>query len=388
MKAVAVVLSLLGLATMVYGGLSAYQLTIWSPASHIEVLLGLVFRIVLMLYLSGVSLFGLLVLCGAVGLLRHPRAPAPMLPYSVAALAALSLLGSVLGFMDSPRLDPDSMKAFAQLLAGLALTWLAVAVLRHNRRVRAGGRCASECVRRRGAKGRRRNGATRGTLFLLGGDIAVFELIADAFLAEAGGAEARLAILLIGGEGWEHRQREYADPWRRRGVNDIQFAAPGDDGVLDTAWAAARVREATGIVVGGGDTRQYLRLYATDPMRTAIREQVGSGVPYVGLSAGALLAPETCVLRPHDGETQPRFVPSLGLLQGLAVGVHYNREGAPDLLRQTMVHTGLRSGIGIDEEACAIIAEGEVAQVVGHAVHRVALDEAGRLVAGGDPRPL
>ncbi len=211
-----------------------------------------------------------------------------------------------------------------------------------------------------------------GKLFLLGGGISVFDLMADAFLAEAGGARARLAILLIGGEGWERHRPGYAAPWERRGLTGPEFVVPGPDGLLNTAQAVEAVNNATGIILGGGDTREYHRLYATEPMSRAIRERVRAGVPYAGLSAGALLTPDTCVVRPRDGEPHPTYLPGLGLLPGVAMGVHYDRPGQAELLQQAMAYIGVAEGLGLDEGACAVLRDGELVEVFGAAVHRVA----------------
>ena len=214
-------------------------------------------------------------------------------------------------------------------------------------------------------------------LFLLGGNIAVFELMADEFLAAAGGAEANLAILLIGGEGWEKRKPEYADHWLRRGVTRLQFIVPNEEGVLDTEAASALIRQATGIIVGGGNTREYQRLYATEPLRSVIRAQVEGGAAYAGLSAGALLAPEACMLRPYaEGATEPAFVPGLGLLTGLAIGVHFSLEDRLDLMRQAMLHTGTSSGLAIEEDACVMLRDGQPVRVFGQSAYRAMCDDA------------
>ena len=211
-----------------------------------------------------------------------------------------------------------------------------------------------------------------GPIFLLGGNIEVFDLIADDFLAAAGGSEAAIALLLIGGEGWERHLPSYTAPWRRRGVTDLQVIIPGVDGLLDAEAASARIREATGIVVGGGNTARYQWLYATEPIRTVIRERHQLGVPYAGLSAGAALAAEACAVRPRSpGDPPVRLLPGLGLIGGLIIGVHFDREGQLALLLKAMAETETGSGLGIDESACVVLADGVRRRVVGGAVHEI-----------------
>jgi hypothetical protein len=67
----------------------------------------------------------------------------------------------------------------------------------------------------------------------LGRGIAVFELMANEFLAAAGGTEANLVILLIGGEGWEKRQPEYARETRTLFQGDAQRAHDTSVQIID-----------------------------------------------------------------------------------------------------------------------------------------------------------
>jgi cyanophycinase-like exopeptidase len=83
------------------------------------------------------------------------------------------------------------------------------------------------------------------------------------------------------------------------------------------------------------------------------------------------------VLRPYaEGATEPAFVPGLGLLTGLAIGVHFNLEDRLDLMRQTMLHTGTGSGLAIEEDACVMLRDGQPARVSGQSAYRVMRDDA------------
>jgi cyanophycinase len=75
--------------------------------------------------------------------------------------------------------------------------------------------------------------------------------------------------------------------------------APDEQGVLDLDAVSAKLREATGIFIGGGHTPTYHQLYVTEPIRGMIQERYREGVPVAGVSAGALIALQVCVLFPE-----------------------------------------------------------------------------------------
>jgi cyanophycinase len=217
---------------------------------------------------------------------------------------------------------------------------------------------------------------TRNLLFLLGGGSTIFDAVAEEFIPAAGGPDSTIALLLAGGQGWEDHVGQYTQPWIRRGVTRCYTIAPGKNGALDLDTALARLRESTGVFIGGGDTPAYRRLYATDPVRSTIRQRYREGVPVAGLSAGAMIAPEVCAIPPEDtGDSRVRIVPSLGLVSGLIVGVHFSEWNALPHIVEAMVETGTATGLGIDEAACAVLENGELKRVLGQSAYRIELTD-------------
>ena len=91
-----------------------------------------------------------------------------------------------------------------------------------------------------------------------------FDVVAEELVPAAGGCDSRIVLLLQSREGWEKHKPEYVQPWIRRGVSQYDPVVPGENGTLDLEAASARLREATGIFIGGGHTPTYYWLYATD----------------------------------------------------------------------------------------------------------------------------
>ena len=97
------------------------------------------------------------------------------------------------------------------------------------------------------------------------------------------GVEATIVLLMQGGSRWEKYVPEYTQHWIRRGVYRYYPIVPDENGTFDLDAVSARLREATGIFIGGGHTPTYHRLYATEPIRNIIRERYGEGVPVAGI---------------------------------------------------------------------------------------------------------
>jgi len=212
-------------------------------------------------------------------------------------------------------------------------------------------------------------------LFLIGGS-AAFEIVAEEFVSAAGGNDATIALLMQGGCGWEKYVPEYAQPWIRRGISRYFPIVPDENGTLNLDAVLAKIREATGIFIGGGHTPTYHRLYAVEPMRSILRESYHKGVPIAGVSAGALIVPQICVLPPaetDDGSLQ--IVAGLGLVSDLIVGVHFTELNVLPIVLKTMARTQTRAGWGIDEPACAVFEDGQFEGTLGRSVYEIVMTD-------------
>lgn len=127
------------------------------------------------------------------------------------------------------------------------------------------------------------------------------------------------------------------------------------------------------IVVGGGLTPAYLD--AVEPVAVEIRERVASGIPYLGFSAGAAIAPERAlvggylrdgvIVSPEDaaeelGELAVR--PGLGIV-GVTVDVHAAQWGTLSRLVAAVDAGLIEAGAAIDEHTALT---GEDVRGAGH----------------------
>jgi cyanophycinase len=212
-------------------------------------------------------------------------------------------------------------------------------------------------------------------LYLLGGS-AAFDVVAEEFVPAAGGREATIALLLQGGSDWEKHVPDYTEPWTHRGVAHHHVIVPDDNGAWDIDQVAARLGEATGIFIGGGHTPTYRQLYATEPLRSVIRERYHAGAPVAGLSAGACIALEDCVLDADEvGEDSLRIEAGLGLASNLVIEVHFTEQDRLSNLLAAMVRLQAHTGWGIDEPACMVLEDGELTRVLGRSVYKVEMTD-------------
>lgn len=94
------------------------------------------------------------------------------------------------------------------------------------------------------------------------------------------------------------------------------------DAVHHAADPAQAVRDASAIIVGGGNTFQLLRQLAVSGLLGVIRERVHAGVPYIGWSAGSVVACPTIATTNDMPIAEPPRLGALGLVP-FQINAHY-----------------------------------------------------------------
>ena len=135
------------------------------------------------------------------------------------------------------------------------------------------------------------------TILLVGGgpDTVTTPAVFDRFVQElrrrAPDRTPRVAVVLFDHEGSsEYFLPAYLEPLESRiACEVVQILLRFDNGADGAAFS-----DVDGIVVGGGPTPGYLE--GLLPSAEAIRRAVSAGVPYMGFSAGAMVAPERAIV--------------------------------------------------------------------------------------------
>ncbi|UJP11412.1 Type 1 glutamine amidotransferase-like domain-containing protein [Microbacterium sp. KUDC0406] len=147
------------------------------------------------------------------------------------------------------------------------------------------------------------------------------------------------------------------------------------------------------IVIGGGLTPAYHS--ALEPSFDRIRTAVGNGTPYLGFSAGAMIAAERAILGgwriggvpvvPEDTAEdleEVTVVPGIGLVD-VSVDVHVAQWGTLARLIAATEAGATDGGVGIDEST-ALIAGADGLRIAGEgSVWRVSPAEGGVIVSSG-----
>jgi cyanophycinase len=184
------------------------------------------------------------------------------------------------------------------------------------------------------------------------------------------GEPARIAVLTV---------RENADPGHGETlagvVRDVAGARPVE--VATTVVAEGErmplraLDRADGVLVGGGLTPAYREAFA--PLAGRIRSLVESGVPYLGFSAGAMIAPDRALLGGWR-------------IGGIEIGDEAASEGLDELT--------LEEGLGLVDVTVDVHAVqwGNLSRAVaavdcGALDQVIAIDEATVLAVGGTLRP-
>jgi len=104
--------------------------------------------------------------------------------------------------------------------------------------------------------------------------------------------------------------------------------------IADAPDPPQAVREAEAIVVGGGNTFRLLATLYERDLLGPIRDRVHAGVPYIGWSAGAVIAAPTMGTTNDMPIVEPRSLRALGLIP-FQINAHYTDFHPPGHMGET-----------------------------------------------------
>jgi len=214
-----------------------------------------------------------------------------------------------------------------------------------------------------------------------------FFLEAAARAAASGRPEPRIAIVAVGpGDAADHGARLTA-ALAATGPFEPVVTALEPDGLATNLSIA----DVDGILIGGGATPDYLR--AVLPISGEIRRQVSVGIPYLGFSAGAMIAAERAIIggwRIGGVEVSPQgaaehldeitIEQGIGLLD-VTVDVHAAQWGTLSRLISATEAGLIDGGLAIDENTALVVGEGALSVVGAGSVWRVSQADGGVLVS-------
>jgi cyanophycinase len=224
------------------------------------------------------------------------------------------------------------------------------------------------------------------SIHLVGGGWSADTEVYELFVAEAATRAARvgrdlprIAVLIVVED--DVPSAEYRTEF------PALLAAIGPCEVLVTEVVSSDVFETTvlsdidGLLVGGGMTPAYFE--AIVPLVDQVRLLVADGLPYLGFSAGAMIAADTAILGgyriggvevcPQDSSEdldEVTLAQGLGLVD-LAVDVHAAQWGTLTRLIAATEAGLVTGGVAIDENTSLVVGDGALAVIGSGSVWRV-----------------
>jgi cyanophycinase len=209
------------------------------------------------------------------------------------------------------------------------------------------------------------------SVFLYGDIGENFDSTSIPFIQSAGGSNARIAVLGMGGPTWEsYFNRVFRDRWLRFGVQEVISITPNDNMALNEE-VASQLQKYSGLLICGGDTRIYHTVYSNNPtIKDAILSLYQKGIPVAGVSAGALISTSHCTIwrnkvtngrnefiirSKYDATLKDQELITghgLGLIQNCIIEPHFIEYGGFPRLIAAMQRTSAHIGLGIDEPVC------------------------------------
>ena len=75
-----------------------------------------------------------------------------------------------------------------------------------------------------------------------------------------------------------------------------------------------------GIFIGGGNTAVFQKVYCVEPVTNILKSKYQAGCPIAGVSAGALILMEHCVMGSENDKAAAKVTEGMGLLSGFLIG--------------------------------------------------------------------
>ncbi|WP_137291924.1 cyanophycinase [Nocardioides dongxiaopingii] len=200
-----------------------------------------------------------------------------------------------------------------------------------------------------------------GPLMIIGGaeDKLRRRTILKEFVAAAGGAEARIAVVPTASSLGPEVVEVYDALFRREGAADVVAVRPENrDDAHDPAFVA-RVAGATGIFMTGGNQLKLSAIICGTPLGEAIVAARERGAVVAGTSAGASIQSSHMVAFGGPGSTpkqrMTQVAAGLGLVESSVIDQHFDQRNRYGRLLMIVAQSPQLLGIGVDEDTCAVV---------------------------------
>ena len=192
------------------------------------------------------------------------------------------------------------------------------------------------------------------------------------FVAAAGGDSARIAVIPTASSLGPEVVDVYDALFRRLGAADVVAVRPESREDAHDPALAARLGEATGVFMTGGNQLKLSSIICGTPLSDALLAAHEAGVVVAGTSAGASIQSSHMVAFGGPGSTpkqrMTQVAAGLGLLRSSVIDQHFDQRNRYGRLLMIVAQSPQLLGIGVDEDTAAVVEEvggHEVMSVVG-----------------------
>ena len=181
------------------------------------------------------------------------------------------------------------------------------------------------------------------------------------FVAASGGADARIAVIPTASSLGDEVVEVYEAVFRRLGAPEVVAVRPESREDSHAADLLARLHDATGIFMTGGNQLKLSSIICGTPLGEAIQEAHRDGVVVGGTSAGASIQSSHMVAFGGPGATpkqrMTQVAAGLGLLPSAVIDQHFDQRNRYGRLLMIVAQSPQLLGIGVDEDTAAVVTE-------------------------------
>ncbi len=201
----------------------------------------------------------------------------------------------------------------------------------------------------------------KGPLMIIGGaeDKLRKRTILKEFVAAAGGADARIAVIPTASSLGIEVIEVYDALFRREGAGEVIAIRPESRDDAHDEDLVASLRAATGIFMTGGNQLKLSAIVCGTPLGDAILDAHERGIVVAGTSAGASIQSSHMVAFGGPGSTpkqrMTQVAAGLGLLRSSVIDQHFDQRNRYGRLLMIVSQSPQLLGIGVDEDTAAIV---------------------------------
>ncbi|MGH2662813.1 MAG: cyanophycinase [Actinomycetota bacterium] len=212
---------------------------------------------------------------------------------------------------------------------------------------------------------------TAGPVIMIGGaeDKRRDRVILSRFVELAGGSEAAILVISTASTFGERANEKYTELFTGLGAARVEGIRPMTREEASDPAVTARVQEATGVFLTGGNQVRLVSVVGGTRLEDALVSAHDRGVVIAGTSAGASAVATHMVAFGRPGASpKHRMIhisAGLGLVDGVVVDQHFEQRGRWGRLLAAIAMSPSLLGIGLDEDTAAIVHADRTLEVIG-----------------------